>query len=799
MMTRLWSSAAISNLENSKRKHSSILLPPVAGHSTPALPRIVSSETDLLHCPEDIPSWNDSPYSTTHLKSLNGRRASCSPQISSALIKNGRKKVTSMILPRSPTTSSITTCDSNPSIKQFPSARRPRQYASITQWFLSGSETEQQKKHKKLKDSIKVIRPIAMPCATNVVPTSIRSSSIVSNPLEENEIKRERVIQELFLTEKSYQKDVALIKEIYYDQIRTLPSTFFTIADIKLVFSNLLAILDFEKDFIERLTEALENKRSIARVFMLLMARMDEIYSEYCKRHDDVVAKLQELQNKPHVAQFLDACKAQMKGRTMSWDLASLLIKPVQRVLKYPLLLKEILSLTPSSHAEYADLVAATKGIQHVADRINEMKRRRDIVGKIVHEKRKMELIDVHSINKSLTRRAQRLKQTSGLAGLATHDPVFDRLYRQFERQRDAGRQLIHDIEEWVRQTKQHDTHLCFLAMRLENLYDGNPRSKNSLKDSLRAYVRLTDNFAQTTSHFLGHRLHSFIRQLETFLREFDSPAQVIQRRMIKLLDYDRVRSMKSKGTSPDKYLQASADAYPSINAQLLDELPIFLKLTSRYFDLLIADLANIQTQYYDYRAQEWHHFAQLYLQGALSSNIVGGYQEAMMHVPSLKSFRFFQPARPRSLPEKTQPFQISAYHPSRSSADDSYFRRTYNSWNYEKTPIPSNHYTQQRLGDYPRSNISLNRYAPIHEDEQRLVSSSSLFDGCEPIFECLVITQYQAINPEYLTIQQGDILQVWLADNDHSNTRETWWYASLEKRLETKYGWIPAWHCHKL
>src|SRR5688572_1668156 len=33
-------------------------------------------------------------------------------------------------------------------------------------------------------------------------------------------------------------------------------------------------------------------------------------------------------------------CKNQCEGRTRSWDIASLLIKPVQRVLKYPLLLQ---------------------------------------------------------------------------------------------------------------------------------------------------------------------------------------------------------------------------------------------------------------------------------------------------------------------------------------------------------------------------------------------------------------------------------------------------------------------------
>lgn len=72
--------------------------------------------------------------------------------------------------------------------------------------------------------------------------------------------------------------------------------------------------------------------------------------------------------------------------------MGSLLIKPVQRVLKYPLLLREILSLTSPTHDDHDDLSAAVKEIQEVADNINEIKRRKDIVEKIVGDKKKTEM-----------------------------------------------------------------------------------------------------------------------------------------------------------------------------------------------------------------------------------------------------------------------------------------------------------------------------------------------------------------------------------------------------------------------
>lgn len=72
------------------------------------------------------------------------------------------------------------------------------------------------------------------------------------------------------------------------------------------------------------------------------------------------------------------------------------------------------------------------------------------------------------------------------------------------------------------------------------------------------------------------------------------------------MIDYDRVRDIKSKGDVPDKSLQESADAYVSINAQLVDELPKFFQLTSQYFDILTGGLALVQLKFFGLMQREW-------------------------------------------------------------------------------------------------------------------------------------------------------------------------------------------------
>ena len=61
------------------------------------------------------------------------------------------------------------------------------------------------------------------------------------------------------------------------------------------------------------------------------------------------------------------------------WDLQSLLIKPVQRVLKYPLLLDKLVASTADKHPDYKAVHNARDTINQVAQDINEIKRRKDL------------------------------------------------------------------------------------------------------------------------------------------------------------------------------------------------------------------------------------------------------------------------------------------------------------------------------------------------------------------------------------------------------------------------------------
>lgn len=68
-------------------------------------------------------------------------------------------------------------------------------------------------------------------------------------------VKRAKVIKELIDTERSYQNDMVVVKEVYYDHACTSTSPLDK-SDVKTLFSNLLDITQFEDEFVSRLTQA---------------------------------------------------------------------------------------------------------------------------------------------------------------------------------------------------------------------------------------------------------------------------------------------------------------------------------------------------------------------------------------------------------------------------------------------------------------------------------------------------------------------------------------------------------------
>ncbi|XP_020927632.1 T-lymphoma invasion and metastasis-inducing protein 2 isoform X2 [Sus scrofa] len=194
-----------------------------------------------------------------------------------------------------------------------------------------------------------------------------------------------KVIQELMDTEKSYVKDLSCLFDLYLEPLQS--ETFLTQDEMESLFGSLPEMLEFQKVFLETLEDGisassdfniLETPSQFRKLLFslggsfLYYADHFKLYSGFCANHIKVQKVLERAKTDKAFKAFLDA---RNPTKQHSSTLESYLIKPVQRVLKYPLLLRELVSLTDHESEEHYHLTEALKAMEKVASHINEMQK----------------------------------------------------------------------------------------------------------------------------------------------------------------------------------------------------------------------------------------------------------------------------------------------------------------------------------------------------------------------------------------------------------------------------------------
>ncbi|XP_036205936.1 T-lymphoma invasion and metastasis-inducing protein 1 isoform X2 [Myotis myotis] len=197
--------------------------------------------------------------------------------------------------------------------------------------------------------------------------------------------KLRKVICELLETERTYVKDLNCLMERYLKPLQK--ETFLTQDELDVLFGNLTEMVEFQVEFLKTLEdgvrlvpdlEKLERVDQFKKVLFslggsfLYYADRFKLYSAFCASHTKVPKVLVKARTDAAFKAFLDA---QNPRQQHSATLESYLIKPIQRVLKYPLLLRELFALTHVDSEEHYHLDVAIKTMNKVASHINEMQK----------------------------------------------------------------------------------------------------------------------------------------------------------------------------------------------------------------------------------------------------------------------------------------------------------------------------------------------------------------------------------------------------------------------------------------
>ncbi|XP_031692761.1 pleckstrin homology domain-containing family G member 3 isoform X3 [Oncorhynchus kisutch] len=184
----------------------------------------------------------------------------------------------------------------------------------------------------------------------------------------------DRVVMEIIETERMYVRDLRSIVEDYLAHIIDQADLPIRPEQVCALFGNIEDIYEFNSELLQSLDMCDNDPVAIARCFVMKREYF-EIYTQYCTNYPNSVAALTDCMRNKSLAKLFRERQASLKR---SLPLGSYLLKPVQRILKYHLLLQEIAKHFDPQEEGYEVVEEAIYTMTGVAWYINDMKRKHE-------------------------------------------------------------------------------------------------------------------------------------------------------------------------------------------------------------------------------------------------------------------------------------------------------------------------------------------------------------------------------------------------------------------------------------
>ncbi|CAL9692721.1 unnamed protein product [Knipowitschia caucasica] len=183
----------------------------------------------------------------------------------------------------------------------------------------------------------------------------------------------DRVVQEILETERTYVRDLQSIVEECLQSISEQCGSELSSDDQESLFGNIQEIYHFNRSLLQDLERCEADPVAIAECFVTKSEDF-HIYTQYCTNYPRSVAVLTDCMRNKTLAKLF---RERQETLHHSLPLGSYLLKPVQRILKYHLLLHEMVThLDDSVSVEMVQEAIDT--MQRVARHINNMKRKHE-------------------------------------------------------------------------------------------------------------------------------------------------------------------------------------------------------------------------------------------------------------------------------------------------------------------------------------------------------------------------------------------------------------------------------------
>ncbi|KAM0486843.1 hypothetical protein ACHAPX_000107 [Trichoderma viride] len=441
-------------------------------------------------------------------------------------------------------------------------------------------------------------------------------------------IQRRNVIKELVDTEAVFVRDMNIVEEIYKGTAEACPKLDAKI--VKLIFRNSDEIIEFHTLFlailkemvasiyvpksgrslavkddsfyseqsqssIVDLSDAKDRETSLGPAFQSNMEKMKLAHEGFLRNSDQAAKKLIQIQQDPTVQIWLNECNEVAKDLTTAWDLDSLLIKPMQRITKYPNLIMTLLQHTPQDHPDRQPLVVAKEALEDAIIEINRTKKNFELVGQIVGRKRKESDVKA-GLARAFGKKVDKLQA----GAREPEDPEYLKLEERFSDDYLRLQVVLRDVEFYTRQVSSYVHEFLQFLSAIELVMRLQPGSFPELESKwVQFNISIRDIEKITLELHLTQIRKNVIEPFEHVIKSYGNPSLAMKKRQKRRIVWERAEQLKKAGKSIDPKLKELVEQYEALNDTLIKELPKLSALTEKMGNICLGNLINIQADWY--------------------------------------------------------------------------------------------------------------------------------------------------------------------------------------------------------
>ncbi|KAK4105508.1 hypothetical protein N658DRAFT_503640 [Parathielavia hyrcaniae] len=458
---------------------------------------------------------------------------------------------------------------------------------------------------------------------------------------EQEEVRRLRqrqlVIRELIDTEDAFVRDMTVVEEIYKGTAEACPNL--DGKTIKLIFRNTDEIIAFHAALLVEFKEGAstvytpKGRRSpiptsdakdsdtatlnsvisttrperadekdrltaLGSVFSKNIEQLKAVHEVYLRSSDHSSKRLVQIQEDETVMVWLDECNQVAKELTTAWNLDSLLIKPMQRITKYPDIITHLLKYTPEGHPDRESLIGAKTAVIDAIDEINKTKKNFELVGQIVSNRKRKE----SDVRAGLVRAfGKRVDKIAVSVNKTVEDEEYQKLQQQFGDDYLRLQVVLRDVEYYTRNVATYVHEFLQYLSSMELVMRLQPSRDYAHLESKWVQFNVSMRDIEKIAlerHLVDVRKH-VIEPFEQVIRCYINPSLAMKKRAKRRLDYEKYMALKANGKKVDKQLAELVEQYEALNDTLKKELPKLSAMTAKIGNICLGKFISIQAAWF--------------------------------------------------------------------------------------------------------------------------------------------------------------------------------------------------------